>query len=643
MTGRPPAPFAPYAEAIIRAAEAAGIGVSIVAVDDNLPRYLYVSESGAAHLGYPLDELLRLPVMATLALDQLPIVRERLAARLRGEPLPRRYETAVIAKDGRRVPLEVSTSDIDIDGRRVSVAFYFDITERRRAQKALEVSEARFRQLIEAAPEAVWIFDGRRLQFVNPHAVRMLGYEDAAALLAKSPFDLVHPDDRQAVADRTRQMLQEGRSLPPREYRMLAAGGREIMVEVGSIPIQYEGAPALLGFGRDVTERKRMEAQLVQNDRLAALGTLAAGVAHEINNPLTYAFLGLDSALRALAGTDGRAADPAAAAEQIQEARRGVERVAAIVRQLRSFSRVEPEARGPADPREVVASSVRMAMNAIRHRGRLETDLGPVPLVDVDPNRLGQVVLNLLVNAAHALPDGDVTGNRIRAVTRTDEGGRAIVEVSDTGRGIPQDVLPHIFDPFYTTKVPAEGTGLGLFICHGIVTSHGGEIGVDSEPGRGTTFVVRLPPMAARAGATGRTPARPIPGASIARPARSRRRILVVEDEEPLSAMLVQMLGEEHEVTCAPGGGEALGLIAGGAPYDAILCDLMMPGMDGSDLYVAVARQRPGLERRFLFMTGGAFSSRAAAFLAEVPNPRIDKPFGLDQLREALDRVLGAG
>ncbi len=253
-------------------------------------------------------------------------------------------------------------------------------------------------------------------------------------------------------------------------------------------------------LSHEIAERKRAQNQLLQADRMVSIGILAAGVAHEINNPLAYITAnlryGMDE-LRLKAGdlTEDGGTEVSVA---LQEAEQGADRVRRIVRDLKLFSRVAEDAPEIFDIRRCLESSLNMAASEIRHRAQLEKSFDEVPLVAADESRLGQVFLNLLINAAQAIPPAQVHANLVRVATYTDAKGRAVVEVRDSGSGIPPENLARIFDPFFTTKPLGVGTGLGLSICHGIVSSLGGEIDVESEVGKGTVFRVCLPPAQPR-------------------------------------------------------------------------------------------------------------------------------------------------
>jgi CheY-like chemotaxis protein len=279
---------------------------------------------------------------------------------------------------------------------------------------------------------------------------------------------------------------------------------------------------------------------------------------------------------------------------------------------------------------------MRVTKNEIQHRARLVTELADVPPVFGSEHRIEQVFLNLLVNAVQALPD-DRPDNEIRVTLRADATGAVVVEVADNGPGISDDIRARIFDPFFTTKRVGLGLGLGLSICHGIVTAHGGTIAVDSTLDAGSIFRVILPAMARHASSTA-TPAPPVKEPILEAPL-VRLRVLVIDDEPALCAMIVRVLEDECDVHVAVNGREALDrLVHATTPYDVILCDLMMPDMTGMDLFAEVARRYPGLEDRFVLMTGGAFTPRATAFLAQIGNRRLEKPFDGKTLRAAIAR-----
>jgi CheY-like chemotaxis protein/two-component sensor histidine kinase len=371
--------------------------------------------------------------------------------------------------------------------------------------------------------------------------------------------------------------------------------------------------------------------RLVKADKLAALGTLSAGVAHEINNPLSYVVANLEYLARGLGGPKPPGPDEVVDfREALAEARQGAERVRVIVRDLKALARGDEDKVAPLDVRRVAESSINIAMNEIKHRARLVRDFDEVAPVDANDVRLGQVFLNLLLNAVHAIPEGRIDANQIRVATRPWPDGRVAVEVRDTGAGIAAENLPRLFDPFFTTKPVGQGTGLGLWVCHGIVTSLGGEIFVESEVGKGTAVRVLLPPSK---GASA-TDASPSPAEE------SRGRILVVDDEILVGRSIERLLGLQHDVVAVARASEALRRIDEGERFDAILCDVMIPEMTGIELLEELRRRHPELAERVVFITGSAFTPGTAERLQRIPNVRLDKPFDRARLQAALGAIL---
>jgi signal transduction histidine kinase len=386
-------------------------------------------------------------------------------------------------------------------------------------------------------------------------------------------------------------------------------------------------------------KQRRMSEQVAISERMASAGMLAAGVAHEINNPLAVVMANLDFVTGVLAqlapevraldryrrerdrtggiagGLEGRLKEVDG---PLGDAREAVERIRGIVRDVKLFSRPRDEERGPVDVKSVIESSIRMAWNEIRHRAHLIKEYGDVPMVDSNEARLGQVVLNLLVNAAQAVPEGRASQHEIRVVTKT-LGEVVVIEVRDTGTGIPKENMALIFDPFFTTKPIGVGTGLGLSLCRRMITDLGGEIAVESEVGSGTLVRLTLP--------IATTEPRPaVQSKAVEDPVR-RARVLVVDDEVTIGRVLERTLGRYHDVVTLTSGKEALARIASGERFDAIISDLMMPEVTGMEIYERLSRMAVDQAKRMIFITGGAFTEQTRAFLDSVPNPRIEKPF----------------
>jgi PAS domain S-box-containing protein len=401
---------------------------------------------------------------------------------------------------------------------------------------------------------------------------------------------------------------------------------------------------AILAIDADITGKKTLETQLMVSDRMASVGTLAAGVAHEINNPLAAVMANLDyiaDSLGRMTEADVAAMSPGMREAWIHDeiktplddAVEAAQRVRFIVRDLKIFSRSPNDAeRGPVNVETIMESSLRMAWNEIRHRATLVKLYGRVPEVEGNEARLGQVFLNLVVNAAQSLGTGQAEHNEIRITTRV-EGERVIIEVADTGAGIPPETIGRIFDAFFTTKAVGVGTGLGLAICQRIVTDMGGTLTVESELEKGSTFRVSVP--IARKSENGVVA--PTPQLSVA---GRRGRILVVDDEDLVLRSVRRILSHEHDVLAMVSAEEALAVCAGGEKFDLILCDLMMPDMTGMDFHRELSLIAPEQAERMIFITGGAFTEKARAFLSETPKEHIEKPFYSANLRAIVQRYL---
>jgi signal transduction histidine kinase/CheY-like chemotaxis protein len=482
------------------------------------------------------------------------------------------------------------------------------------------------------------------------------------ALAAAPPFQLIRVDDPQladllnaawdlVVVDHARHDAAALRD------QLQARGHAAPVVAIGVLP--EADAVALMRRGvRDVVprdqharlaqvvarelaeqadrrERVRMQELLVLSDRMASLGMLAAGIAHELNNPLAALMFNVEHALRRGADLD--------VVDELREALRCAERIRQIVRDVRVFSRPE-DGHNTVDIHEVLDSSVRMAWNEIRHRGRLEREYGAVPRAAGNEARLGQVFLNLLVNAAQALAPERFDDNAITVATGLADDGRIRVEIRDTGLGMSSETQARLFEPFFTTKPVGAGIGLGLAISRRLVTALGGEIHVRSQLGQGTCFVVLLP------AADPLRPASPTPHSSAPtspmtaaapQPAdpQPTDHVLILDDDPAVGRMLTRLLGRRHIVTTLEHPSAALEQIAAGARYAAILCDLMMPTMPGRVFYRELMAVAPEQARRVVFMTGGAFTPESQAFVDKLENPCIEKPFAVQTLLAALDRV----
>jgi len=514
---------------------------------------------------------------------------------------------------------------------------------RRRTRQLHAQTDASFRAVADLMPDLLVVHRDRKLIYMNAANRRFLGVDGSEERWKQLQLlELIHPDDRAVVKDLFRRVREAdpGASSEIIEIRVRCADGSWRICEISGIRVDLGGAPTVVASSRDVTERKRMRAKLLISDRMASLGTLAAGIAHEINNPLAYIAGNLEAMAETLAATRSRPSETECIelSAAINDARDGAERVRNIVKGLRSFSRSEDEKRIPVVLADVIEAAIRLTGNELRHRAQLVRELGPVPRVVADDGRLTQVFINLLVNAAHAIPEGHSDDNRITVRTRTDDRGRAVVEVADTGKGMAPEVSARVFDPFFTTKDIGEGTGLGLSICHGIISGLGGQISIDSTAGHGTLVRVVLPPRVDDA-----VPA-PVPAPTVepttAGNGHRRPRVMVVDDDPLVAHTVERLLRRDYDVTVAVCGRDALEHITRGTRFDAIVSDVMMPNMTGLELVEELQRSAPDQAQRVILLSGGAFTAQTRERLDQLGTPLLEKPVTAKELRAWVAQVV---
>lgn len=505
------------------------------------------------------------------------------------------------------------------------------------ARKAGEDELRRQALMFESLNDAVVLVDlaGLILDW-NTSAERLFGFAKSEAL-GREYRELLRIEDTEAAAAFINASVKRyGRW--SRELTALRKDGAPCVSEATIVPLRdREGRHlASLAVHRDVSERRAMQAQLMVASRMASVGTLAAGVAHEINNPLAFINANLVWLRDQLEARRAALGDPCFGELDtvLSEARAGIERIGAIVRDLKTFSRVDSaDSATPVDVRKPLAFAAQMADWELRKHARVVTELDDVPEVLGSEAGLGQVFLNLLLNAAQAIPETSGGPNEIRIRCRRQD-RTVVVEISDTGRGIPPELQARMFDPFFTTRPVGEGAGLGLAVCHGIVRGLGGQITVRSQVGRGSTFTVSLPahlPAGASMGPASREKA-----------GKADVRVLVVDDEPFICSAIQRLLRRDHAVTTTTSAREALKLLSVGQRFDVILSDLMMPEMSGEELLATLRTIAPEQARRVVIMTGGAFTPRSEEFLHSLDLPHLTKPLTLEGLRAAIQKALEA-
>lgn len=600
---------------------------------------------------------LRLTGRTREALLGMPI-RELLG---HAHPEGGRLTLAALGPDGAPAPLVVSATvtAVEDDPQVAAHALLRDLSqvvaaERDAAQRLSRIHELeeQHRTLLDNAPLIIFRIDPRtgELVYLNRHAERLLGVPRDEALRTPDFLRGVHADEAGARSfEAAIDLARRGAPSAPYEARLRRKEGEPLPLRGIVYPLLSERGEvvAIEGTLADVSAEHAQRKRLVQLDRLSTLGTLAAGLAHEINNPAAHILLGLGMLGRTLRGRDVRmeGATATTVTELLRELTESIQRITDITRDLKLFASSpagDNDRRALIDVNRSVESALSLTRGRIIDRARLDLRLQEVPLVFMNEGRLGQVIVNLLVNAAQAIPKPSAgQGSRgaeehvVTVETRGD--GRTVeIEVRDTGAGITPEDLPRIWEPFFTTKSP-EGTGLGLPISREIIERAGGRIRAESpvisHAGQpcGSRFVISLP-VAERLEET-------TPVTSPTPRLVSRASVLIVEDEAPLGRALADQLGRVHDVTVAPSADAALGMLAAGQRFDAVLCDLRMPGMSGEAFYTHVAASDPDLARGFIFMTGVSFGEDVERFLAQSGRPLMEKPFSTEEALEAIAEV----
>jgi PAS domain S-box-containing protein len=594
-----------------------------IVITDPQRRIAFANPAAIDFFGYG-EALIGMPVAVTVPVEGRDHVRRREDDAFAG--VPQRYEGGVVRGDGDHRTVSVTTAPLRERGEITGiVASLRDITDERARIAALERSEARYTRLVESASDAIFTLtsDGR---FTAVNRALEHGVGRSRTELLDAPFAVVlDPRDLDAARDLLDRTIAGERCRGLLRYR--TAGNDLRAGSVITAPVFEDGLiVGALGIMRDVTDEQRLAAQLLQQEKLAAVGQLVSGVAHELNNPLAGVMAFSELLLVARSAYD-------------DETRRALEtihheatRAAKIVSHLLTFARQRPAERMDADLNAIVTDTVALRRYALTTAQiELELALDPaMPHTWADPFQLQQVVLNLITNAEQALAEWSGP-RRIAVWTRRDDDW-LVIAVSDTGPGIPLEQRDRIFNPFYTTKAVGQGTGLGLSISDGIVREHGGQIRVESHPGAGATFLVQLP----RVAPVGAPAAQPTPPAART---SAPRRVLVVDDEPSMRVAIATFLDSlGHAVTATHDGREARALLAANE-YDVVLLDLRMSGLGGDTLYRELCQSDPRHARRVVFVTGDTQSEHARRFLAEAGRPSVSKPFQLDDLAAVLAGV----
>jgi two-component system cell cycle sensor histidine kinase/response regulator CckA len=530
-----------------------------------------------------------------------------------------------------------------------------DALELQNTFERLRESEERFRSIFHAVKEGIFLADPSSLSIITANQTLLLQLQcDDDHLATLSMLDVLgeHPTASLLAS------LSAGEAAELHEVSIPRRDGGDYFADVALRQVEIGRSELLLGCIRDVTQLREIRAGLAQSDRMASVGVLAAGVAHEINNPLTYILYNLEGLVmdlprfaasaqelmqelseeqrRKWSGTRRSPFHPGfleTLVASVKDAHEGAERVREIVKDLRTFSRMDSDRCISVDLNDVIDGALNMAQNEVKYRAKLVKEYSQLPVILGNDGKLAQVFLNLIVNAVHSIDEGAVDDNEIRLRT-WQQGDEICASVGDTGCGIAKENLARLFEPFFTTKEVGIGSGLGLSICRNIIAAMGGTIEVESTMGEGSVFTVRVPIRQ-----PAETDEQPVVGQPLVDPAR-RGRILVVDDETSIGRAVSCTLSNEHVVVAVSSGRKAAEILKEDSAFDVVVSDLLMPDFTGMDLYEWVRSELPDLARKMVFITGGAFTPRAASFLDKVENPRLEKPFDMKDLRKHLRALL---
>jgi PAS domain S-box-containing protein len=593
--------------------------------------------------GWPAEDAVGQTLAATIIPPKLREAHERGLRRFlstgEGPALNRRLEVLARRRDGLEFPVELTITPAQCGGRLLFSAFLRDITERQRAERALRDSEARYRDLVEGSIQGLYIQKDHVIQFANAAAAHTFGFETPEDLVGKNALTLYAPEERLRLESYAAARMRN-ESAPTRyEVRALRTDGSAIWLELLVSVVQWQGEPAILATLIDTTDRKlaeealrRSEQQLRQSQKMEAVGRLAGGIAHDFNNLLTVITGRSELALLSPRLAPGLHRD-------ILLIQSTAERAASLTRQLLAFSRQQVLQPKVLDLNAVVTHMGGMLRRLIGE----DIDLvivahPPLGSVNADPGQLEQVVMNLALNARDAMPAGgqltiETADVELEGQHELPLGAHVMLAVSDTGCGMDADTQARIFEPFYTTKAPGQGTGLGLATVYGIVQQSGGHIVVTSEPGCGSMFRIYLPRVAAPADLVPETedsPAEP----------RGSETVLLVEDENDLRMLARDILtAQGYKVLEAGDGIEALRIAhESGGEIQLLLTDVVMPQMGGAELAESLMAATP---LKILFMSGYTDSGSACQQRMIRSAPFLQKPFtcaGLvRKVREVLD------
>jgi two-component system cell cycle sensor histidine kinase/response regulator CckA len=605
----------------------------IYEVDLNNTRFIRVNDIMCRVTGYSRQELMSMNPTDILTDSSREQLNERTQRLLEGKQVPARVDYEIKTKDGRRLWALITANFTYKDGRPVRATVVIsDITEQKKTEEALRLSQEKYRLLVDNANDAIFILQDDRIKFPNNKAGQIAEY--LGLELERFPFvDYIHPEDRDMIRDRYMRRIKGEHPPNPSVFRVIGRDDREIWAELNAFKVDWEGRVATLNFLRDITLQRKLEQQLQISQKMEAVGTLAGGVAHDFNNLLM--------------GIQGRTSLMLLETpvfhpfyEHLKEIENYVVRAAELTKQLLGFARGGKYEVRPTDLNELVAQSISLFGRTkkeisiqTKYQENLET-------VEVDRSQIDQVLLNIYVNAWQAMHEGGILSVQTRNVELAENfvgaygvrpGKYAAVSITDTGIGMEEETARRVFDPFFTTKDKDRGTGLGLASAYGIVKNHDGIITVESEKGQGTTFTVYLPVSGKEVSDEKREEPDILTGSET---------VLLVDDEQliiDVGSKLLQKMG--YRVLTAGNGKQAIEIYRRNKGAIAIvILDLIMPQVSGGEVYDRLREIDPQV--RVLLSSGYSVDGQAAEILKRGCNGFIQKPFRPDALSKKIRAIL---
>jgi PAS domain S-box-containing protein len=566
--------------------------------------------------------------------DDRKIAIERYLAAVNNKKSPDYYTYRVITKKGDTKWAETTSTEVTSEGKAAALVFITDVTERKEAEEALQKSEERYKTILEDMEKGYYEVDlVGNITFVNDSICRIIGYTTEEVIGTNYRKYAYDEENAKKIFTYTNTVYQTGKPGKWFYWDYLTKSGERRHIEASIAP-KLDEHGVIVGFrgiNNDVTERRAMEQQVLLTNKLASIGELASGVAHELNNPLTTVIGYAQLLIESKDVPDHIKSD---LDKVYQESRRA----AKIVQNLLSFARRRKPEKIYFEINDLVQKtldlrSYELKVNNISVYVNLKPD---IPDIKADYHQIQQVILNMLINAEQSLAEvrrrGKIT------VTTGAVKDRVRISIADNGPGIPQCNIDRIFDPFFTTKEPGKGTGLGLSVCHGIVTAHGGKIYAESDEGKGTVFIIELP-------ITVNEDSEILEAYMVSDTISSRRRtsgenILIVDDEPGIRDILTRTLTERgYRIDTAPDARTALAMLEKN-DYDLFIIDLKLPKISGKKLYETMLYKYPSSTQRVLFITGDTITQSTQDFLDSAGKPYLTKPFSPRVVVELAEKIL---